>query len=107
MADYLTKDEYEKDAYEKRHNFVNNIFQPIINNIDDKMDENQKAIIELKTDSTYMKKQLDNIDSTLKNLPEQLEKLFVTKIELKELEKTIDKNKEKVNNHDRWIFSVV
>ena len=47
MAEYLTKEEYEKDAYNKRHNFVNKQFQPIINKLDEKMDSQNSQVISL------------------------------------------------------------
>jgi len=76
MSDFLTKTEYEKDAYEKRHKFVNQTFQPIINKLDDKMDTHSEQVISLWKDMEYIKKEFQEHKRDTKEGFQELKELI-------------------------------
>lgn len=67
--------EHERISKEDRH-AQNNRFHKLINEIDDKMDENTKSIINLKKDSEYMKKEFEEYRKETKEWFFRIEKLL-------------------------------
>lgn len=72
------------------------------------LQQSQKIMIKEQSEHKMETKEwFKAVNETLKNLPNDLTKIFATKLELKELEKTVETNETTVNKHDKMIFFVI